>query len=70
VELRVPLADIGDPASVSLHIDMINETDTVEWSYAAMPSSSFSDGYDPDYAAFYDFDLSSTTVPTGHSPTP
>ena len=68
LEMRIPLADIGSPASVDLHLSMINETDCGEWPFAGVPSTSFSDGQDPDSAAYYSFDLTGTTVPTAHSP--
>ena len=70
VEMRMALADIGSPTTVRVHINMILETAMIEWSYAAVPSTSFIDGYDPDYTKYYEFDLSSTPAPNSYNPLP
>jgi hypothetical protein len=65
VELRIPLADIGSPPIVRVHVSMINEPGV--WSYAAAPSDSFTDGADPDYTRYYAFDLAGSAPPTNTS---
>ena len=65
VELRIPLADIGSPPIVRVHVSMINEPGV--WSYAAAPSDSFVDGADPDYTRYYAFDLAGSAPPTDTS---
>ncbi len=70
LEFRIPRSDIGSPARVSLYIGMINETNGVESSFAALPADSLSDGYDPDYTKYYDFDLQGTASPTSHNSLP
>ena len=70
VELRIPRADVGDPASVRMHLNMVNETFGSEWTWAAVPSVSFLDGYDPDFTRYFEFDFDSTAVPNGYSPLP
>lgn len=70
VEIRAPLTDIGSPATVRLHISMVNATDTTEWTYAGVPDSSFADGNDPDYTKYYEFDLSGAQAPNAYSPLP
>jgi hypothetical protein len=70
VEMRIGLADIGWPGIVQVHVNMISEAAAFEWSYAAVPSASFMDGYDPDYQRYYAFDLSSAAVPNSYTPLP
>jgi len=68
MEMRIPLADIGSPASLDLAMYMINEAGGSEWSWAACPASAITDGHDPDLAAYYSFVIGGITVPTDHSP--
>jgi hypothetical protein len=68
VELRVALADLGDPASLDLHLGMLREENLNEASWAAVPSSSYVDGYDPDYTKHYAFDLLGSTWPNDYVP--
>ncbi|MHC4623685.1 MAG: putative metal-binding motif-containing protein [Planctomycetota bacterium] len=70
LEMRVPLTSIGSPDSVRIHLNMISEAVMLERSYAAVPSTSFMDGYDPDYTKYYEFDLSSPAVPNSYTPLP
>lgn len=68
VEMRIPLADIGSPSTLDVVMYMINDTSSAEWSFAAVPSSAFTDGYDPDPAHHFTFDLAGATVPADHGP--
>ena len=70
VEMRVPLVDIGSPSTVRVHLNMISEASMLEWSYSAVPSTSFIDGYDSDYMRYFAFDLSSVAVPNSYTPLP
>jgi len=53
-----------------LHALLINEAAGSEWSYAAVPSTSFVDRYDPDYSHYFSFDLTSSLGPNGYTPLP
>ena len=57
VEIKIPFADIDfvPPSQLLVHLSMINEQDAVEWTWAAAPSTSFTDGYDPDYIRYFNF---------------
>jgi len=68
LELRVARADIGMPTDLELHMSMLRETMLDEASWAAVPSTSFVDGYDPDYAQFFAFDLEASTTPASTAP--
>ncbi|MHC4199172.1 MAG: hypothetical protein ACYSU0_04210 [Planctomycetota bacterium] len=70
VEIGVPLAHVGSPATVRLHISMVNAAVGSEWTYAGVPSSSFTDGDDPDYTKYYEFDLAGAQAPNAYSPLP
>jgi hypothetical protein len=63
VELRIPLVDIGSPTTLSVVLDMINEQAGGEWSYAAVPSTAFTDGYDPNFAKYLFLDLQGSVAP-------
>jgi hypothetical protein len=68
LEMRIPLSDIGSPSILSVHLNMISETLFNETSFAAVPSDSFFDGYDPDYTKYYQFDLKASTPPNDYFP--
>ncbi len=71
VEMRIPLADIGSPSSIDLLVSMVNETDSVEATYAAAPSASIAaDGYDPDFSRYFSFDLTSAAPPASQATLP
>lgn len=70
MELRIPLASIGSPSTVDVHLNMISDSMGGEWSYAAVPASSFTDGWDPDYGKFYQFDFSAAIAPSEYTPLP
>ena len=63
VEISVPLSDLGNPSQIYITSFMINEQDGGEWTYAGNPSDAFSDGYDPDVAHYYGFNLNSGVAP-------
>lgn len=70
LEIALPRTSIGNPTTLELHLSMINEAGGGEWSFAAVPDASFTDGYDPDYGAYYAFDLSSPNSPASYSALP
>lgn len=57
VEISLPRAAIGDPATVKVHMSVINEAAGSEWTYSAVPASSITDGPDPAYSKYFEFDL-------------
>ncbi len=70
IEVRIPLADIGNPTTVKVHMCMVNEMVGEEWTFAGVPDTSFANGDDPDYGAYFEFDLGSPAVPNSYSPLP
>lgn len=69
-EMRISLADIGSPLTARVHLSIINAKELSEWTYCAVPSASFTDGYDPHYSMYYDFDFSSEGAPNSYVPMP
>jgi hypothetical protein len=68
-EVAIPRAAIGNPSTVKIHVNMINEASGSEWTYSAMPSTSLTDGPDPNYGKYFSFDLSDTTkAPNQYTP--
>lgn len=63
VEMRVPLVDIGSPTTLSLHMGMLNEQSGVEGTYAAVPSTSYANGYDPNYGKYLELALTGSVAP-------
>jgi hypothetical protein len=62
-EMRIPLVNIGSPTSVAVDVSMINQASGVEFTYSGVPSTSFTDKYNPNYAEYLQLDLQGTTVP-------
>ncbi|MCH9683822.1 MAG: Ig-like domain-containing protein [Deltaproteobacteria bacterium] len=70
VEMRVSRLDVGLPAYLDLHMGLLREEALNEASWGAVPEGSYVDGYDPDYAQFFQFDLASSLLPTDVMPSP
>ena len=70
VELRVSMIDIGTPDYLRVHLGLLRETAFDEASWAAVPEASYADGYDPDYAQYFEFDLAGSTLPADYAPLP
>jgi hypothetical protein len=68
LEMRIPLAELGSPTTVDVHLSMINEAAMAESTYAGVPDTSFTDGLDRNYSHYFSFDLSGATPPNAHSP--
>lgn len=69
LEVAIPLSALGNPSKLKVHVSMINEAPGAEWTYSAVPSSSFTDGVDPNYAKYFEFDLADTTkTPSQYTP--
>ena len=68
-EVAIPRAAIGNPSTVKVHVNMINEASGSEWTYSAMPSTSLTDGLDPNYGKYFEFDLADTAkAPNQYAP--
>jgi len=68
VEVRVALADLEGPDLLPLHLGMLREQNLNEASWAAVPSGSYVDGYDPNYSQYFEFDLLGSSPPIDHPP--
>jgi len=69
-EMRIPRADIGDPSTVRLHLSLVKNVDMEERTTAGVPSTSFVNGLDPDYEAYFEFDFLGTDAPGTYAPLP
>jgi len=61
LEVAIPRAALGNPTNLKVHVSMIQEAAGSEWTYSTMPSTSVTDGKDPDYTKYFEFDLSDAT---------
>ena len=67
VEMAIPLVNIGSPSTLAVHLAMVNEQSGGEWTFAGVPFTSFTDGFDRNYTKYYDFDLTGSIAPTQYS---
>jgi hypothetical protein len=70
VEQRIPLSQLGSPSKLKLVTAVLNEQGMGEATYAACPSSTLTDGYDPNFAKYLEIDLSSPSPPSALVPKP
>lgn len=71
VEMRVPRATLfGSSRIVHAHLAMVNETAFAEGTFAGVPSTSFTDGYDPNFSRYLELDLESPLRPTASATKP
>lgn len=71
LELRIPRASVGVGDVLDLHVAWVYEGAGSESTYAGSPATSFTDGaYDPDFGAYWRFDLSSPSSPASATPLP
>ena len=68
VEIRIAWTDLESPDLLDLHMGMLREQNLAEASWAAIPGSSYVDGYDPNYSKYYEFDIGGSTLPADHDP--
>jgi hypothetical protein len=66
VEVQIPFSELGVTGPFDLHMNLVYEGAPYESSYAPVPQASFADGYDPDYTAWYSFDLGGSVPPTSY----
>ncbi len=68
IEMRFPRADFGSPATVDVHLSMINEAGGGEFTFAGLPKASFLDSVDPDYTKFFAYDFDGCAAPSTYLP--
>ncbi len=68
VEMRVAWANLDNPDLLDVHLGMLREQAFNEASWAAVPGSSYVDGYDPNYTKYFEFDVLGSTLPADHDP--
>lgn len=68
VELAVAFASLGVGDTFDLHLCWLYEGAGFESTYGAVPTSSFADGLDPDFGAWYRFDRRSSAPPSSYAP--
>ncbi|MCB9683093.1 MAG: hypothetical protein H6733_16635 [Alphaproteobacteria bacterium] len=69
VELRLPRAVLGLVDTWQVHVNWVYEGAGFESSYGVSPTASFAEGaYDPDYGAWWAFDLDGHASPSAYAP--
>jgi hypothetical protein len=68
IEARIPLSELGNPADLRLHLSMVNEQAGGQYSFAGVPSTSFTDAIDPDYTKYFELDLDGCDTPSMYVP--
>lgn len=58
LELAISRAALGNPTKLRVHMNMLIEGGGVDHTYSGVPSTSFTDGKDPDFGKYFEFDLS------------
>jgi len=61
---------VGLGSDCELRSHRFNEEPLAEGTFAGAPAQTFSDGYDPDYASYLEFDLVGTDPPASRVPLP
>lgn len=69
-EAAIERQGLGSPAKVRIHVSLINETSGSEWTFAGIPTGSFTDQFNPTYSKFFEFDLTSSKTPKEYLPLP
>ena len=72
MELSITRAALGKPTKLKVHMNMLIEQKSAEWTYAGVPSASFTDGKAPaTFGKFYEFDLADKAkAPNAYAPLP
>ena len=66
VELRIPRSAIADPATVPLVMGVLREGVNAA-TFAGVPESAFSDGFDPNFTSYFEFELDGSALPVEHA---
>jgi hypothetical protein len=70
-ELTIPREALGLGDDMMLVIAMVNETTSAEFTFGASPGGAITNlSYDPDYAHYYDFDLTTSDAPVTRGTAP
>lgn len=69
-EISITRALLGSPAKLKFHMTMLIEQSGAEWTYAGVPSTSFTDGKAPaSFTKYFEFDLADRTkAPNTYAP--
>jgi hypothetical protein len=71
LEMSITRAAIGSPALLDVHVNMLIEGGGADWTYAGAPSTSFTDGKNPTFTKYYEFDLGDALkAPNAYTPKP
>lgn len=70
VELSVPLATLDVSTLLDLAVEWVDDRVGFTGSEAALPAAAFTDGLDPNFSAYYHFDLTSPTTPASYPTSP
>jgi hypothetical protein len=64
MELAVLRAALGSPTTLKVHLNMLIEGGGLDFTYAGVPATSFSDAKNPHFTKYYEFNLADhTTAP-------
>ena len=72
MELSVARVALGSPAKLKVHVNMLIEKTGEEWTFAGVPSASFTDGVGPSpFQRYFEFDLADKAkAPNTYAPKP
>jgi hypothetical protein len=70
VELRVSVIDLQSPVYLDVALGILREQALDEASWAAVPQDAYGDGYDPDFAQYFQFDRTASSLPGAYVPLP
>lgn len=72
MELSIALSALGKPTKLKVHMNMLIEQAGVEWTYAGVPSTSFTDGKAASpFGKFFEFDVTDRAkAPSAYTPKP
>jgi hypothetical protein len=68
IEMRIARSNISSPTTLNFEMNVLSAQTGVEGTYAGVPSTAFTDGYNPSIAHFFSFDLDGCAVPNAFSP--
>lgn len=70
VEMRVSVIDLQSPVYLDVALGILREQALEEASWAAVPEDAYGDGYDPDFAQYFQFDRTASSLPGAYVPLP